>query len=289
MAVPTSHAAIVRMRHSSFIAKRIGIGDFSTLNCFCAAHDKGLFAPIEDEPLTFSPKQLVLLHYRALAGQFYKNRNFEESANTELLLIQQRPQDEVTGAQIETCELLSLIGLKATADVSDAFDECQLALDAGQYEKVRALVVRFDAMPSVMAVGAFRPEFDYGGKRLQDLSQPTQTGQYVALHILVADGKAVVVLTWLAANSIARRFVQSFATQLQERLTSLAIQTAFEHVEQVCISPNWWDCLTANIRKPLLDRVRRANSLYEARQRNCLAYRRSYGDWGFQSLKFIHC
>ncbi len=65
IAVPTSLLAIMRMQRTGFEAKEIGVGEFSTMNCFCANHDKALFAPIEDAPLVFSSEQLALLHYRA--------------------------------------------------------------------------------------------------------------------------------------------------------------------------------------------------------------------------------
>lgn len=287
-AVPYTHSAIVRMRHTSFEVKRVGIGDFSTLNCFCARHDKKIFAPIEDKPLIFTAEQICLLHYRALAAQFYKNRNFEESANTELLRLPEQSEDADTAAKIERFQWLSFISMKGSADVSEAIRECHLALQNAKYDKVRALIVRFNSAPTLMAVGAFRPEFDYLGRRLQDLSQPGQAGEYVALHVLVSDGKAVVLLTWLSSDEIAERFARSFANRRGDRLTSLAVQTAFEHVEEVCMSADWWNGLPLRDQSDLLDRVKDANSLYSGRRRNYLAYRASYGDWSFLSLDFTH-
>jgi hypothetical protein len=41
------------------------------MNCFCAGHDKIIFAPIEDAPLALSSEQLALLHYRAVAAEVY--------------------------------------------------------------------------------------------------------------------------------------------------------------------------------------------------------------------------
>ena len=69
VAVPTSLLAVMRMQRTGFEAEEIGVGEFSTVNCFCADHDKTLFAPIEDAPLTFSSEQIALLHYRALAAE----------------------------------------------------------------------------------------------------------------------------------------------------------------------------------------------------------------------------
>ena len=60
----------MRMQRTEFEAKEIGVGEFSTMNCFCADHDKTLFAPIEGAPLAFSSEQLALLHYRAVAAEY---------------------------------------------------------------------------------------------------------------------------------------------------------------------------------------------------------------------------
>ena len=68
----------MRMQRTKFEAKEIGVGEFSTMNCFCADHDKILFAPIEDAPLAFSSEQLALLHYRAVAAEFYQRGNQQE-------------------------------------------------------------------------------------------------------------------------------------------------------------------------------------------------------------------
>ena len=76
-AVPTRLSAIMQMQHSTFETTDIGVRKFSVLNCFCARHDKALFAPLEDKPLNFSPEQLTLLHYRAIAAEAYQRRNQE--------------------------------------------------------------------------------------------------------------------------------------------------------------------------------------------------------------------
>lgn len=69
VAVPTSLLAIMKMQRAGFEAKEIGVGEFSTMNCFCAGHDKAIFSPVEAAPLVFSPEQLALFHYRAEAYQ----------------------------------------------------------------------------------------------------------------------------------------------------------------------------------------------------------------------------
>jgi len=84
VAVPTRLLAVMKMQQTAFEATEIGVGEFSTMNCFCASHDKTIFAPVEDAPLVFSSEQVALLHYRAVAAEFYQRRNQQQSAASEL-------------------------------------------------------------------------------------------------------------------------------------------------------------------------------------------------------------
>jgi hypothetical protein len=270
-AVPTSLTAVMQMQHrSSFGAREIGLRNFSTLGCFCAKHDKALFAPIEDAPLTFSPEQLVLLHYRALAAEYYQRRNQEESANTELLRFDDYDH------RADRFVWLSYINGKAAEESFYALARTKKAVDRRHYTEICALVIQFNSKPSVLAVGAFRPVYDCVGKRVQDLRQDAQ---YVALHMLPNDRKAAIVLTWLRGDTAPANFAKSFPAQPQDRLTSLFIQAAFEHVEHTCMNCDWWLGLKQAQRRPLLERVRRANSVHYRRSYRCLTYRIWYDDW----------
>jgi hypothetical protein len=93
VAVPISLPAIMKMQRTGFEAKEMGVGEFSTMNCFCAGHDKALFAPVEDAPLMFAPEQLALLHYRVIAAEFYQRNSQLESAESELDYESGEPQN----------------------------------------------------------------------------------------------------------------------------------------------------------------------------------------------------
>ena len=67
-----ANPADLMRNEGKLVMKKIGVNKFSTLNCFCAKHDNDLFAPIEDEPLGFTPHQLGLLQYRTLASELYR-------------------------------------------------------------------------------------------------------------------------------------------------------------------------------------------------------------------------
>ncbi|MCP3446169.1 hypothetical protein [Bradyrhizobium sp. CCGUVB14] len=269
VAVPTSLLAIMKMQRTEFEAKEIGVGDFSTMNCFCAAHDKALFAPIEDAPLVCSPEQLALLHYRAIAAEFYQRNSQLESAASEL-------DDESKDLQNLRFVWIAMCNEQASEEAHQALVRTEMLIAARRFNELGSLVVRFDAVPAVMAAGAFRPIYDFAARRVQ---RPVDFCSFVAMHLLAADGGAVLAFTWLRRDLLAEQFVRSFAALPREQMASLAVQCAFEHVEFACMSDSWWNGLRRSMQAALLERVRRANSLSYRRSPRCLCYRIRYADW----------
>ena len=164
----------------------------------------------------------------------------------------------------------------------EALEETESLIENAQYHRIGFLIVHFKTEPVMLSVGAFRPRYDVNGKEIQDI---TVDGIYVATHVLIADHKPTLAITWLRGQKPAERFAKSFAAQPKERLTTLAIQTAFEYAENTCMKREWWLSLNEVRRRSLLRRVKNANSISYRRQRTCLAFRSPLDDWGFNKLE----
>jgi hypothetical protein len=257
------------MQRTGFAAEEIGVSEFSTVNCFCASHDKSLFAPIEDAPLIFPFEQLALLHYRALVAELYQRRSQQESSVSELDWESNEPRHS-------RFDWIYMWNSKAVEEAHHALTRTEKLIAARRFKDVGSLVVRFDAPPAVMAVGAFRPQYDFASRRVQNLANDCC---YVAMHLLAADGAAVLAFTWLQNDTAAGQFVGTFATRPREHMASLAVQCAFEHIEHNCMADTWWRELRRPKQAALLERVRRANSLAYRRSPRCLSYRIRYADW----------
>jgi quinol monooxygenase YgiN len=257
------------MQRTGFEAKEIGVGEFSTMNCFCAGHDKAFFAPIEDASLTFSSEQLALLHYRAIAAELYQRSGQQESAASELDWVSNDPQSD-RFAWIERWSG------RAADEAYDTLSRTRKLIAARRFEGIGSLVVRFDAPPAAMATGAFQPQYDFAA---QDARRLLGACGYVGMHLLSADGMAAFAFTWLRTNTAAERFVGTFAGRPRGQMASLAVQCAFEYIEQTCMSAAWWSGLKRPLRAALLERVRRANSLAYRRSHRCLSHRLRYADW----------
>jgi hypothetical protein len=278
-AVPTRLSAVMQMQHSAFEARDIGARDFSILNCFCARHDKALFAPLEDRPLTFSLEQLTLLHYRAIAAEAYQRGNQEEAAAA--VCRTYKSDDPRRGPFYSIFQMAS----HAAEAAEETLKETESILKKAQYQRLGFLIIRFDAEPVLLSVGAFRPPFDINGKEIQDI---VVDGIYVGVHVLIADNKPALVVTWLRGQKPAERFAKSLADQPRESLATLAVQTAFEYAEHTCMKREWWLSLNVTKRRSLLKRVRNANSLSYRRSGKCLAFRSAIDDWGFNNLEIVH-
>jgi hypothetical protein len=171
---------------------------------------------------------------------------------------------------------------KAFEEAHHALIRTEKLIEARRFADVRSFIVRFDAPPSVMAAGAFRPNYDFAARRVQNLADDCC---YAAMHLLAADGASVLAFTWLQGDAESARFVRTFATRPEEQMASLAVQCAFEHIEHTCMSELWWGKLKRSMQAALVERVRRANSLAYRRSPRCLSYRIRYADWPVADIR----
>jgi hypothetical protein len=263
-----------------------GIGSFSRLNCFCAKHDVKLFSCVENQSITGTPEQVAALHYRAIGAELYRKvvgispfeqiveqlSNVRSAADRAKLLF---AEAHITGTKL------------GIADVGKTFVRCENAIFNEKYDDVGALIVRFKNPPSIMCVGAFFPEFDFLGRRLQSLADLSLDD--VSLSILTADGKAIVILAWLKPSNISKRFSETFIAQPANLLSTLLIQVAFEHLENSCANMIWWDAMKDVERNSLIGRMQHTLDSLEPLQGPYLAFGGiKFDDWQYDDHFFVN-
>jgi len=277
-AVPTRLSPIAQMKRSGFAAEDVGIGNFSTLQCFCARHDKILFAPLEDVALTFTREQLTLLHYRAMAAEVYIRGNAEDAAVGEARkYLSTDPRRE---SFYEAFQIQSLAAVAA----EEHFKRTEKMINLSRYDEIRAAIIRFDATPVLLSVCAFRPLYDVIGTKLQDFSEEAA---YIGMHILAVDKRPAVVFTWLKAQKPSQRFAKSFCLQPYRQLTTLAVQMAFEYAEHTCMRRQWWMSISKGRRANLLNRVEMANEAAFIPDEDFLSFEFLIDDWKCRSIDFV--
>jgi hypothetical protein len=267
----------------ALVASRVGINQFSVLNCFCANHDKAIFSDLEDRPLVYSPKQIALLHYRAVGAEFYKKLRAQEVSAYDIKTFSGRV-DRERMSMLESLHFGQHLGIM---DAFSAFQHAEKALESDK-DLVSALVIYFRSMPTVMTVGAFLPEFDYNGRAVQTLGTASLC-QGITFNILAASDRASLCMTWSKDHKMSASFARSFVCQRPDQYTTLAIQTAFEHLENTRMDIVWWDGLKPVEQNALLLRMLMAGSMFEERKPFCLSFSGvKHDDWEFDKYEFLN-
>ncbi|WP_369721926.1 hypothetical protein AB8Z38_34055 [Bradyrhizobium sp. LLZ17] len=269
-------------------AKKYGIRNFSILNCFCATHDNKIFSHIEDDNLVFDGHQLTLLQYRTLASELYRKATAYHS-----ILHQIEQQQKTKRKNKEAIDFLMAHAVGTLAGVRDAgtaFETCATNLFAEKHDQVSALVVHFKKLPSIMTVGGFLAQFDYEGKPLQVLNDLETIAQIVCFNILAAADHATVIFLWPKEHSkIGKQFADSLLAQGSSLYSALAIQTAFEYLENTCVSNDWWETQKPIIRTLLMNRMQSSANLIEKRASNSLTFGGvNFDQWDYDRHEFIN-
>jgi hypothetical protein len=274
--------------HGKLEISKKGIGTFSILNCFCADHDMRLFSPVENHPLSFTSEQITCLHYRAIAAEVY--RKMTGLAGSEEVFSQALKNPKIKNTpEGQEFMRLHLHGTRlGIVDVGRTFKICEEALFNRKFDGISALVVRFRKPPAVMSVGGFSPEFDYDGKRLQDLGNEATLCDQISLSLISSEGNAALVLAWVRSASAPKIFADSLLKQPPDRYTTLIIQTVFEHLENTCMNVTWWDGLLPIERQLLTERMQTAIGP-ELRTSTALGYGGvTFDDWEYQSHDYVN-
>jgi hypothetical protein len=271
------------------VAKKFGVNKFSTLNCFCAKHDNDLFAPIEDEPLTFTPLQLALLHYRTLASELYRKVTAHASIKDRLESENGKSSRARRPGRIKLLEGMVFGETLGVRDCGSAFGRAERNLFEQDFAAISALVVHFKRMPTVLAVAGFLPQYTYRGERIQHLGDPSSLCSFVAFNILSSQGHAALAMLWFKDETLGKSLAESFVAQKPELLTTLAIQTCFEHFENSCMAPVWWEGLREVERTTLLRRMQAAGTPFEPHHAHGLTYCGiTFDQWDYDRHEFIN-
>ena len=268
-------------------AQKVGVGTFSVLNSFCAAHDNNVFRHVEDDPLIFDPHQLTLLHYRTICSELYRKVCAYHALLHQIEEQKKKKLDKQVMDILKAAAVGQQLGIR---DVGSVFMRVGTDLFGQKYDQVSALVVHFKKLPSVMTVGGFIPLFDYNGKRSHYVEDFQTIAQIISFNILASEGHAAVAMLWSKDHDQVKAFADSYVAQKPEHYSTLAIQTAFEFLENTCMQPAWWEGEKPIVRKLLLDRMQLAGtSLEEKRKPHCLAYGGvTYDQWDYDRHEFIN-
>ena len=249
--------------------RKIGVNLASVFPGFCSNHDSSLFKPIEGKSLSLDAKTAFLFSFRAVAYErFSKEAQYQFTLHLreadsgmpfwKQAALQSYLHDTIIGLEI---------GVRDVKRWKDQFDDQLLAISHNDFHFV---AIRFDRILPIVACGAFHPEFDFNGTRLQQLGQDTSKLDHVTLTVTTFDENTVVVFGWIGSqHGPAKSLTDSFLAIESSRKADALVRLLFIHTDNLFLNPSWWEALPAGSQKVLNDMTRSGTHM---RQRTGLEF-----------------
>lgn len=236
------------------VPHKIGCRSASTFAGFCGVHDTKMFAPIETRVPELTKENIFLFSFRAVAyEQFFKRAAYDcldvqrQADYGKPFLEQVLIQDHLN------CYKLGLE--RGMSDMDEWKREYDGAYSSGDYSKFSGYACAFSEALPVACCGAFHPEIDFSGAKLQIITRGDAGFEHVAVSLTPVNGKTVLTIGWFGLpDGPAERFARSFKDLDDSAKSNAAMHLAFEHLENTYITPKWWDQLDDEARGKLIYR-----------------------------------
>jgi hypothetical protein len=244
----------------------IGVRDASTFTGFCGHHDQLLFRPIETQPIVPTPEQAFLLGYRGFCHEFFMKERVP--AIVPLMREMDRGKDAHAQSVIQSLAAdFQHVNSVARRDGRTYKDLCDRVLLKRTFEHVTFLAFAFDRPPSVVCSSLYAPEFDFHGRRIQDLSAFERVAGLVAVTLTATAEGGIGLLSWVGEHPASTAFAASLAALPDADVPDALIRMVFESFENTFVGPAWWDALDDRVRKALLERMNEGGLSEEPRPR----------------------
>lgn len=231
----------------------IGINRASTFTGFCKFHDDRIFSPIEKNTFSATQEQCFLLAYRAFTRECYTKSAMANLHGLRSSLDKGRSIEAQMDIQMKSflLDIGSSTGVRDNAFHKDKFDQ---AIEKRDFSSCQAIVFEFDDPPPVMVSGAINPDFDFSGKRIQDLGELDVVPNVMAMNSFYDGEKGYIVMSWLEHSSKApKKLLHSFLSKPRADHEKYLVQYMFKNFENCFIAPKWWDATEDSDKKTMID------------------------------------
>jgi hypothetical protein len=235
--------------------KKIGLNEATTFFGFCDKHDRQMFRLLETVPFRFDPHQIALLGYRAICREKYQKEAEIAAADAMYDYVSVVPDIPDFERKKQVHHMQRLARLNARRNIERTRIEHAQLLKPEYHRSLRYFAIRFDSAPVYFASTAFLPEWDFHGRRLQNLSG---LEDYVILTFSAwaAERQAAAVFCWHeSADKVCVPFIDSLRSSPSNRLGDRVLSMAFEYSENVVFSRKWWKSVAEVDRQKLANRV----------------------------------
>lgn len=229
--------------------KLVGVRSASTFNGFCGKHDSDMFRPVEVGVPTLTQETIFLLTFRAMAYELYTKRAQVRSNPIQRMLDCGKPF--IVQASVQShLHIVHQGAVRGLSNIEEWKALYDLAYRSSDYSQFKFYAVQFDELLPVVACGAFHPEYDFSGRRLQIISRGSHRFDHIAFNLTSMDNVSVAVFGWVSSNNgPSEDFIESYRRVPNEEKANAAIHLAFEHLENTYLRPSWWNSLSAKHRE----------------------------------------
>ncbi|MDZ4018433.1 SEC-C metal-binding domain-containing protein [Pseudomonas sichuanensis] len=238
MGTKPSFAQLIKSNGKLTLSK-VGINQASTFTGFCSYHDKELFSPLEDSPITLSDEQLFLLAYRSLSRELYAKQ--ETTKTAEFLRQSDRGQNIVGQIFIQNNANAYGFGidlaLKELRSIKAQMDEMLINRD---FSSMNHCVIELASLPKVLVSASTQPEFDFNGNRLQSFGDPHQMMSHIIFNSISYDERGCFVFSWLDdSGDICSKFIDSLINIGEQDISNALVRFCYSFAENTWASPAW--------------------------------------------------
>lgn len=231
--------------------RRIGVRNASVFPGFCSTHDSVLFRSIEGKSLLITKESAFLFSYRAIAYERFS----KEAQRRFTLYLREADRGMPFWKQASLQRFLHdmLAGLDIGAnDVTRWKSQFDNRLLSGQRDDFHFVAVRFDRILPIVACGAFHPEFDFNGTRLQQLGQDKFELDHVTITATTFENNTVVVFGWIGTDrGPAKELAESFLAIENPLKADALVRLLFIHTDNLFLRESWWASLPASSQRSL--------------------------------------
>lgn len=219
--------------------KKVGINKVSTFRGMCKHHDNRLFAPIDDRPLAFDHEQIALYAYRSICREYF----VKENAARSLAAMIEHPEVPQANRQLlvdsTQGQAFGFQHLHRHKLIYDA------AISQSNFAEFRFIAFQSSSPCSVQASGLLFPDYDFLGRKLQDLGHETEVLDLLTFFTAPTDEGWAYVLAWHESSDQACQWVRDSmqegfqrGAKLEDMLMRLSLAC-----ENHAIRISWWDGL----------------------------------------------
>lgn len=249
--------------------KLAGLRNASTFTGFCNYHDTTTFRPIEINSFQATEEHSFLLAYRAICRELFlkrarvehleKARKYDQGSDIMKQLYWQGFIKNHLGAERSTLKYLE------TDKV--AYDQC---LTSNNFSQVQYYIIRINSTPDFMFSGSVMPDYDFSGAKIQDLTDYNQKPDLVNVSLINTDTGGAIVFSWVGKNKAAEQLLRSLHALNDNEICHAIVRFSFEYIENIFLSPNWWEGLNNEERDSLINRMASGIRPDKLRKPDCL-------------------